>query len=320
MVNFGEILTQAWKIIWKYKVLWLFGFFATLGAGGGSGNSAGSSSNFNTGRFNGAFNGTFNSPQWMQRLSDSAPVWLPILLILILLLIIVCIVLNAFGNIGLARGAWQADESGAHPTFGQLWSAGLHYFWRIFLLVLALWALSITLALIVVIPAIGVTVLTLGVGLICLLPLLCVLAIVFWALTILTNLAVIAIVNEDLGVIDAVKRAWAILKNRPGDVLITALILWVGQAVAGFLGALPLILVAAPLVVSLMLRSQQATTSGVIGGMIFSGIFFLIYLPIFILIRSIVQAYVNTTWTLLFRRVTGRAVQTPAIADVQPIQ
>ena len=39
--NFGEILTRAWQITWKYKVLWIFGILAgcTNGGGGGGGNS-----------------------------------------------------------------------------------------------------------------------------------------------------------------------------------------------------------------------------------------------------------------------------------------
>ena len=32
--NFGEVLTRAWQIIWKHKVLWIFGFLAGCGQGG----------------------------------------------------------------------------------------------------------------------------------------------------------------------------------------------------------------------------------------------------------------------------------------------
>ena len=40
-MNFGEILTKAWKIIWKFKVLWIFGILASCGQGGGSGGGGG---------------------------------------------------------------------------------------------------------------------------------------------------------------------------------------------------------------------------------------------------------------------------------------
>ena len=39
--NFGEILTRAWQITWKYKVLWVFGILAGCTSGGGGGGGGG---------------------------------------------------------------------------------------------------------------------------------------------------------------------------------------------------------------------------------------------------------------------------------------
>ena len=35
--NFGEVPARAWQIIWKHKVLWIFGIFAGCARGGGGG-------------------------------------------------------------------------------------------------------------------------------------------------------------------------------------------------------------------------------------------------------------------------------------------
>jgi uncharacterized membrane protein YgcG len=43
--NFGEVLTRAWQIIWKHKVLWIFGILAGCGQGGGSGGGGGGGGN-----------------------------------------------------------------------------------------------------------------------------------------------------------------------------------------------------------------------------------------------------------------------------------
>ena len=41
-MDFGEVLTKAWKIIWKFKVLWIFGILSSCGQGSGnSGNPGG---------------------------------------------------------------------------------------------------------------------------------------------------------------------------------------------------------------------------------------------------------------------------------------
>ena len=42
-MDFGEVLTKTWKIIWKYKILWLFGIFASCSGGGGGGGGGGGS-------------------------------------------------------------------------------------------------------------------------------------------------------------------------------------------------------------------------------------------------------------------------------------
>ena len=46
--NFGEVLTRAWQIIWKHRVLWIFGILASCGRGGGGGNGGGGNSGFQT--------------------------------------------------------------------------------------------------------------------------------------------------------------------------------------------------------------------------------------------------------------------------------
>ena len=42
-MNYSEILSRAWQIIWKHKVLWIFGILAGCansgGGGGGGGNN-----------------------------------------------------------------------------------------------------------------------------------------------------------------------------------------------------------------------------------------------------------------------------------------
>ncbi|MBN1306062.1 MAG: hypothetical protein JXA13_16615 [Anaerolineales bacterium] len=44
MIDFGKILKRAWRLVWNYRALWVFGIILALTVGGGGGNS-GSSSN-----------------------------------------------------------------------------------------------------------------------------------------------------------------------------------------------------------------------------------------------------------------------------------
>lgn len=58
--NFGEALTRAWQIIWKHKILWVFGILASCGRGGGNFNS-----NFNSG--GGGNGGGGQLPRFLRR-------------------------------------------------------------------------------------------------------------------------------------------------------------------------------------------------------------------------------------------------------------
>jgi hypothetical protein len=315
-MNFGEVITRSWNIIWKHKILWLFGFFASLGAGGNHG--GGSNFNFN---YSGDFSNpnTRNFPAWLDRLLENTVIWLPIVLILAFLLIALMVILNTFGKIGLARGAWLADQQpvdgpAIRLTFSQLLEAGKRHFWRILLLILLLWALTITLALIILIPTIGLTVITFGIGLICLLPLLCLMFVIFWALTVLADLSVIGIVNEDRTVTDAVKQAWEMLKSRPVDIIVMAVILWIASLVISFIVGLPVLLIMTPVLFDVFIQSETMMR----GSILFTIVLFLLYLPVLLFVQSIVQSYVTTAWTLVYRRINSlQAGSTgPAVIDV----
>lgn len=58
-MDYGEVLSKAWKIIWKHKILWLFGILASCGAlntmsSGGGGGASGASIQSNLWHGNGA--------------------------------------------------------------------------------------------------------------------------------------------------------------------------------------------------------------------------------------------------------------------------
>lgn len=312
-MNYGEVLSRAWNIIWKHKILWLFGLFASLGGGGGNGGNF----NFNFDSNDFRFPNQGNIPPGMQRFFESMPGWLPVLLILLaLVLLVVFIVLNTFGRIGLARGAWAADQGQDRLTFSDLWGAGRRYFGRVLLLIILLVVISIILALIVILPTILLTVATFGLGLLCLFPVICILGIFLWILELVTDLAIIGIVNEDRETMDALQNAWRLVTSRLGEIIVFALILWFGSLVIGFIVGLPILLIVTPIIFGAIMQSDAVMG----GGAIVAIILFLLYLPILLAVGALIQSYISTTWTLVYRRLTGRAAGTVdrTVVDVTP--
>jgi hypothetical protein len=312
-MDYGEVLSKAWKIIWKHKILWIFGILASCGrSGGGGGGNAGS--RFQQNQPNG---NPFNSYPFnrAQEMLAQVPVWVWILLALVvLILLVVFVVLNTIGRIGLVRGVVQADEGAASLSFGDLFSGSFRYFWRVFFL-----NLVISLAILVVFVLIGalfvlIGVATLGVGLLCLVPLICPLVLVLWALGVIIEQSNIALVSEDLGIFSALQRGWEIVIRNFGPYILMAIILGIGSAVIGFVVAIPLIAIAIPVMVAAMAGGSRALGSGIF----VSVLLFLVYLPVLIVLSGILQTYVFSAWTLTFRRLTGHGPQLAPLAPPAP--
>jgi hypothetical protein len=299
--NFGEVLTRSWNIIWKYKILWVFGLLASLG--GSSGN--GSGFRFNSQSNNG--NQPFPFPG-VERFFENlhlSPFVIFLLVLLALVLFIALLVLSTIGRASLIRGAWLADSGDTNIRFGRLWSEGLTYFWRLIILGVLILVLSLVLVMIIVIPTALASVATLGIALICLLPFICLLIPVFILLNVLVELANIAIVGEDLGVMDGLRRSWEVFRSHLGEIIGIGLIVIIAAAVIGFVFSLPLLVIMAPFIAAMF----SQTTSLIQGGLIVSLVLFVLYLPILLAVHAVITSYTSTAWTVTFRRLTGRTAE-----------
>src|SRR5512135_2508243 len=102
--NFGEVLSRAWQIIWKHKVLWILGIFAGCSRGGGGGGGGGGGS--------GGGNGPGPVPggqpfSQFQQLAEQITQWINdnpwivvVLVLLVLVLIVIGLFLGTLGRIG----------------------------------------------------------------------------------------------------------------------------------------------------------------------------------------------------------------------------
>jgi hypothetical protein len=176
------------------------------------------------------------------------------------------------------------------------------YFWRVFLLNLLV-GLAIFLAIIIIaVIAILGTVVTFGIGLICIIPLICLLIPVAWFINVILEQSSIAIVVENLGIMEGLNRGWGIVKENIGTMIVMWLILVLGiTTIGGLIIGLPLFLTIGTAFVPILLGGEEAIRSSLILG----GICFVAYLPILIVLGGILRSYVGSAWTLTFMRLTS---------------
>jgi hypothetical protein len=292
--NFGEVLTSAWQINWKHKVLWIFGILAGCGRGGGGGSGGGQ------------VRGSGDQPfpqleQFFQQIGqwiENNPWIVAVFVLLVIVLVIVSIFLGTIGRIGLIKGTYQADGGTERLNFGELFSESTPYFWRVFGLSLLIFLI----ALFVFIPlALGgalFSAVTAGIGAICLLPLICLLIPLLWAFSVVIEQANVAIVLENLSIGDGFRKGWEVVRANVGPILLLTLIIFIGSGIVGFIIAIPLIAAVFPLIFSAVNNST--------GPIWITVICCAIYFPILLVLSGILNAYVQSVWTLTYMRLTTK--------------
>jgi hypothetical protein len=305
-MNIGSILSRAWQTIWKNKVLWIFGILAGCsGAGANASNAQARYQGQMPPEMQQFFNQFPRLPEWQVTV-------LAIILILVaLVVVVVAIFLGTIGRIGLIRGTLEVDRGTAHLSFGDLFNGSLPYFWRVFGLNLLVGLAGFVIAIAIAIFVIFGSVITLGLGLICMVPLLCLLVPIGWIVSVIVEQASIAMVVENLGIGAGLQRGWDVFRNNLGPMIVMALILMLGVSlIGGFIIGLPLFFVALPAIFGNMSDSMQATG----GGLLVAGLCLVAYLPVLILLNGILRGFIESAWTLTFLDLTRR----PSTLEVEP--
>ncbi|HLO16584.1 MAG TPA: hypothetical protein VK206_17255 [Anaerolineales bacterium] len=300
--NFGEVLSRAWQIIWKHKILWIFGIFAGCSRGGGGGGGGGGGAGGNR-PGNQPFPQLEHNLQLFGQWIGDHPWVIVIFVLLVLVLVVVSIFLGTIGRIGLIKGTYKAEQGAERLIFGELFSESMPYFWRVFGLALLIGLLT----LLIFIPLVLFGVLTAGIGFLCILPLICILIPVLWAVSVVIEQANVAIVLENLGIGDGLRKGWNVVRANIGPMILLALIIFVGSAIVGFIFAIPIIVAVLPFVFGATSNNTGAIWTGVLC--------FVAYFPVLLVLSGILNSYVQTVWALTYMRLTKPQDNAPVMLE-----
>jgi hypothetical protein len=308
-MDYGKILTKAWQIIWKYKILWLFGFLSNCGrnAGGSStANSGNPNVNFSfsggSGNLPAGIERFFNNLEYFfQQHSEQFAFWFVILLIVILLLTALTFFVRVYGQVGLVRGILKADgEAPASLSFNEIHDEVGPFYWRLAGFHLLLFFASLVLVLILILPLILLTIVTVGIAMICIIPLICLAIPVWWALWIIIQQAIIAMLVDDLDIGTALRRGWDVVRTHPAEYLVMGLILLIGGGILGLIFSLPQIFAIAPLIAPMLGGITSDNWQGLTTGLWLSVACLVAYWPVLAVLRGALRAYVDSAWVLTY--------------------
>ena len=298
-MDYGDLLSSAWRVTWRHKYLWLLGLFA----GGGTSFSFPGSAPDNL------IDYQYSTGEVERFLND----YLGLILLLLALaaaLFLVLVLVSVVATAGLIAGT-DAAYRGAPLRGRDVWRQGLRFFWRF----LGLWLVVIvgaTLAALFVAGLVFAIVMYYATGdrspgtaaivfwvLLGLLGLLLVMVAAF-VISIVMSWAERALVLEDSGVFASLGRGWRLFRSRPGASLLiwllaAAISLAVGVAVGGAVlaAAIPTVLVG---------MATAGDDNPFLWALIPLAV--LLALVAFGFLKAVTQTYFSAYWTIAYRKLT----------------
>jgi hypothetical protein len=301
-MNYGELLSEAFRLTWRNRFLWFFGFFV-----GGTGGSFNFPANFGGQGGNVPFGPDAGPLRWI---SEHLTLFLTAVIAVVVLLALVFIVLSMISHGALAESV-AALHRGEPRRFGLAWRTGTANFWRVLILKILFFLMALGLVLLLSIPVLlgglavfsltdstGLRVLAVVLGIIFAVA---ALIVVFIPFAIVSQFALRELVVSRRRVLDSVGGGFGLLRRNLGRSLLVWLLqlgvmLGLGIAVLAVIAILGAILLGP----AIALFATDHATAGIVAGAV-GGLLFLV--PLFV-ISGAVSAFNHTYWTLAYLRLT----------------
>lgn len=304
-MDYAGILKRAWDVTWRYKILWLFGFFAGAGSYGGSGSRYTYGNGTSTGTGSQPF-GNLDTTQVGRAVAQYGGIIVAAVAFFVILGLL-------FAVIGIAaRGGLihlvNEGEEGRDVRAGDGWRVGFSKWGRLFGIgfITALPVLVIIVIIGFMVAAAVVAGIRSGssqgfasafggaiAGGICFGSVLLLVAIFLGVvLGIVGELAMRYAVLKDMRIMESIKQGWHDLFGRRGAFLMFLVMVVVGIVFGIVIGIFQFMWVLAPFML-------------------------IIGIPVLIVVGAVYGAFQQAAWTIFFRRMTGMEA-VPAMAAGVP--
>jgi len=312
-MNYGDLISEAFRITWRNKFLWFFGFFVS----GGLGSSINVPSNL--GGQQGLPFGSVSGPfRWI---SENLVLLLVIVGALVVVLALIFIVLAIISHGALAESV-AALHRGEQRRFGLTWRAGTRYFWRVLGLKILFLLMALGLGLLIFLPAVlgalgvfaatestGLRVLSVILGVLFVLAML---ILVFLPFAIINQFALRELVVGGRRVMDSIGGSFGLFRRNIGRSLLAWLVqfgvmLGLGIAMVVVVIILGVILLGPAVALFAADQTTAAVVVGIVGGLLF-------LIPLFV-ISGAISAFNHSYWTLAYLQLTA-----PADRDAETAQ
>jgi len=321
-MNYMDTLRRGWQLTWNNKWLWLLGFLAALGGGGG----IGSSSNWSTDASTVTPGTTPNiEPGMIAAIIGGAALLFCIAFIVGILLWLVSLASKG----GLITSVAELDR-GQPSSFGRAFRQGWAKLLPLVGMTVLLFLIPVILFIILVAGFAGTAVAALAAGAsadsnalggilgtagIIFVCLSCFLLLLSLVLNLIYPFAYRGIMLRDLPVVDSLRHGWRVLRENLGEILLLGLLFFIVNLIISFVAAFLIGLVGVSSgMLSLLMSGGEPTTTQLVG----AGVGMLATFVIFAIISAIFVAWRSATFTLAYQQWTGKEALKDSAAPMPP--
>ena len=284
--DLGDVLSRAWHITWKHKVLWIVGIFMGF---------------FTSIMFPLMFSPLFFPILMQNSRTDLKPVLGVMLglIIALLLFILALYPISVLAQTSITLGVLNANEDNhQNPTAMDLIKRSLPFFWRVLGLVL-LYAVGVGM-IILIMQAILVllTIVTLGLAALCMMPLTLLMYPLLFGSIVWMEQAMNGIIVDNMTIEGAVRQGWSLLRNNLASVTLIALVVYFGIGLVTSALMMPMTI---PFFIAPFSFIGHQTNWPILS---ISILWTLVFIPLFAFISGFSTIFTKSTWVLTYLRFT----------------
>jgi hypothetical protein len=289
--DFGEVLTRAGQITWRYKSLWLAGILISL-------------IGFLSAPISLMFGPSFAA------LSDPSEVnrQLPTILLvngLVIFLSILSIPLYVIGATIPALGTLRVERGGEKLNFGELIRGSLPYFWRILGVFLLVWVGMFLVVFIFMGCIIVLSAVTFGLASVCAFPMFLLFIPLMILVYALTEQGMAAVVVDDLSLSNALQRAWELVRKNIGVMALMSIIIYLGTVIVSMIVSIPILIPMFGFMTDVIQSAGAEPDMQSMERMFRTMSWWMLALsPFYAIFQGILLAFMQSAWTLTYLRLT----------------
>ncbi|RPI93010.1 MAG: hypothetical protein EHM40_11260 [Chloroflexi bacterium] len=288
--DFGEVLSRAWQITWKHKVLWIIGILI--------------------GFFTSLMFPLMISPIVLPALiqNERMDLALPFLAgfaVVFLLFMLALYPLSTLAQTSLTLGVVDVQQGGERLSVSELLRRSLPFFWRALGLML-LFAAGLTLV-IIIIQLIGLflMIVTLGMGAICMAPLSFLMYPIIYGSTVWMEQAMNGIIIDNMNVMEAARHGWNLLRNNFMSLGLMALIIYFGVGMITGIVLVPMLIPVFMLPLGFLEHEVNWAIVSI------SVVCAAVSIPLFAILSGLSLVFTKSAWVLAYLRLTRKTGSQP---------